>query len=338
MDKVATLTDKQRAELFRETAAAMNTVPAIVEKDFWVVWVLDKLFSHEWLKLVLQFKGGTSLSKVFDVIGRFSEDIDLILDWRLVTEADPEQARSKTQQSKFNEATNEQAEVYIRKTLLPLIADLLSPHCDCKIHDKNPHAINVAYPALNDSGYLRPEILLEIGPLASWTPSEIFEISSYAAQFFNTVFERITCQVPTILAKRTFWEKATILHQEAHRAPEKPIPSRYSRHYYDLALLAKSPFKEDALADFTLLEEVVDFKKRFYPSGWAKYELAKPGSFKLIPPEARVAELAEDFEQMQEMIFAKHLSLEEIIATLKTLEKEINETPMAITKEEKNEF
>ena len=89
MHKVAQFTAKQREELFSETARQMGTTNAIVEKDFWVVWVLSKIFSDIHLKKILMFKGGTSLSKVFNLIGRFSEDVDLILDWTLVTSDDP---------------------------------------------------------------------------------------------------------------------------------------------------------------------------------------------------------------------------------------------------------
>lgn len=325
MDKVAALSDKQRNELFTETAAAMKTVPAIIEKDFWVVWVLDKIFGHDHLKRVLQFKGGTSLSKVYDVIGRFSEDIDLILDWREVTTEAPEVPRSsKTQQSKFNEAINAEAQTYIRETLLPLIAESLKPYCGCALDENDQHSIKVTYPALNKSGYLRPEILLEIGPLASWTPSDVFEVSPYAAQFFPDVFERATCQVPTILAKRTFWEKATILHQEAHRPEDKAMPGRYSRHYYDLALLARSDIKQESLADIELLNEVVAFKQQFYPSAWSRYDLATIGNLLLMPSDKRKAEIVGDYDKMQEMIFAKTLTIDEIFDTLAGLEKEIN--------------
>ena len=95
MDKVANLSEENRNELFSETARQMQTTNAIVEKDFWVVWTLDKLFSDDRLNKILMFKGGTSLSKVFDLIGRFSEDIDLILDWELLTGENPYADRSK---------------------------------------------------------------------------------------------------------------------------------------------------------------------------------------------------------------------------------------------------
>lgn len=324
MDKVARLDARERNALFGETAGAMRTIPAIVEKDFWVVWVLDKLFSDAGLQRVLKFKGGTSLSKVFGLIGRFSEDIDLILDWREVMEGDPYLERSKSQQSQFNETTQAQAVKYIREVLLPDIAKLLAPVCECFIETDDPHSIHVRYPAAFKDAYLRPEILLEIGPLASWLPSAMFTIRSYASQHFPQVFERAECSVPTILAARTFWEKATILHQEAHRDKDRPMPLRYSRHYYDVALLAKSEVKKSALADLALLKEVVEFKQRFYPSAWAKYELAVPGSFRLVPYEARLTELEKDFQAMQSMIFDKHLSFEAMLDALSELEQEIN--------------
>ena len=325
MDKVANLSTKERKELFGETASRMGVRPAIVEKDFWVVWVLDKIFADERLSKILMFKGGTSLSKVFDLIGRFSEDIDLILDWREVTGEDPQAERSsKSRQVKFNEKVNEEALVYIEKTLLPVVSRIVSPLCTCSIDTDNPYNINIAYPAAFEDPYLRPEILLEIGPLASWLPSDRFEIEAYAAKHFPDVFERTLCSVNAIVAKRTFWEKLTILHQESNRDAGKPLPPRYSRHYYDLAIMAKSAVKTDALANLELLEQVVAFKQKFYPVAWAKFEDAKPGSVKLLPPEFRINELAKDYKAMEHMIFDKALSFEEILEILRALEDEIN--------------
>ena len=325
MDKVASLVEEQRRKLFTETARKMNTTPAIIEKDFWVVWTLDKIFNDDRLNKILMFKGGTSLSKVFDLIGRFSEDIDLILDWREVTGEDPEAQRdSKNKQVKFNAQVNEEAKAYISNVILPVISTLLSPLCVCCIDEEDAFNINITYPASFDDPYLKPQILLEIGPLASWLPSDSFEISAYAAQKFPTLFDRSMCKVNAIVAKRTFWEKATILHQETNRAEAKPLPPRYSRHYYDLAIMAQSFVKDEALTDLELLAQVVEFKKKFYPAAWAKFEEAKPGTLKLLPEEFRIDELAKDYKAMGHMIFDKQLSFEEIIETLKSLEDEIN--------------
>ena len=324
MNSVAQLPEKERGQIFTETARRMNSSASVVEKDFWVVWVLDKLFSHSNLKSILQFKGGTSLSKIFNLIQRFSEDIDLILDWREVTQEDPYQQRSKTQQDIFNKTTNEAAKAYIKSNLLAIVTDVLSPVCECKLDSNDSFIIHVKYPTSYPDGYLRPEILLEIGPLASWKPSDSYTIRSYAAEFYPELFSNPECHVQAIVAKRTFWEKATILHQEAHRALEKPLPSRYSRHYYDMAMLAKSEIRKEALSDLALLQEVVEFKNRFYPSNWARYDLAKPKTFKLIPSDERIKELKKDYTAMQEMIFGQIPIFTEIMDTLSELESTVN--------------
>lgn len=324
MEKVAHLSQQDRSDLFAETARAMSTTPAIAEKDFWVVWVLSRVFANVELSRILKFKGGTSLSKVFGLIGRFSEDIDLILDWREVTEEDPFAERTKTKQSTFNDATNLQAQAYIQSKLLPIVQQCVGDLCACTIDTENLYAINIRYPAAFSDAYLRPEILLEIGPLASWLPSDHFVVQPYAAAHFPQVFEHPRCIVPTILAERTFWEKATILHQEVRRPDDKTMPPRYSRHYYDLAHLALSAVKPIALADLEMLAAVVAFKQKFYPSAWAQYEMAKPPTLKLIPPEARISELAKDYQAMQNMIFDKPLSFDKVMQTLIELEQEIN--------------
>ncbi len=324
MNKIANLPKQQRSELFSETATLLNTTKSIVEKDFWVVWTLDKIFTDDRLNKILMFKGGTSLSKVFNLIGRFSEDIDLILDWRLVSNENPLNAQeSKNKQVRFNEHINENAKEYIKNELLPIISQNLSPLCTCSMAEDG-FSINVKYPNAFDDNYLRPEILLEIGPLASWLPSDSFEISSFAAQKFPQVFEKTKCDVNTIVAKRTFWEKATILHHEANRPEESDMPTRYSRHYYDLAMMAQNEVKEEALADLELLKNVVDFKQKFYPRTWAKYEEAIPGTLKLLPPEFRLDSLEKDYKAMGNMIFDKYISFEEIIDSLRDLESEIN--------------
>lgn len=324
MNKVALLPSKDRQDLFGETALLMQTTPAIVEKDFWVVWVLSRIFAHAELREILRFKGGTSLSKVFNLIGRFSEDIDLILDWRKVTKEDPYRSRSKSKQSQFNEATNEQAIAYIANHLLPIMQSLVAPLCDCAIDQQNSHAINIRYPSAFKDAYLRPEILLEIGPLAAWLPANTFAVRPYAADYFPQLFAEPECLVDTILAERTFWEKATILHQEAHRPADKPMPLRYSRHYYDMALLGRSSVKDSALAELSLLSDVVAFKQRFYPSAWAQYELATPTSLKLSPSVERHKELERDFRAMQTMIFANKITFDEMLDDLNRLEHDIN--------------
>ncbi|MFA6291296.1 MAG: nucleotidyl transferase AbiEii/AbiGii toxin family protein [Victivallales bacterium] len=324
MDKIARLPAGERSELFKSTALRKGMAEAAVEKDFWVCWVLGRLFEHPELSQIILFKGGTSLAKVFHLIERFSEDIDLILDWRLLTKDNPKAKRTKTQQELFNEGINESAQVYIREKMLVEISKLVDPICSATINGRDPHIVNITFPALFSDGYLKPYIQLEIGPLGSWIPNEEYKIRPYAAEAFPDVFEKPECKVKAIKAERTFWEKITILHQEAFRPEGKPQPSGYSRHYYDTAMMSQSPVKKAALPDTELMRNVVEFKKKFYPRAWANYDKAVPGTFKIVPPNHVLDSIRKDYTMMENMIFGKYPPFDEIMETLRGLEMEIN--------------
>lgn len=333
MDKVAAFKLEERRQLFQETAARRGMSPAVVEKDFWVCWVLKQIYLNPQLQPHIVFKGGTSLSKVFGLIERFSEDIDLVLDWQLLGygpgQQDPYQDQpSRTQQDRFNEQFNLRAARYIAETLCPQLDRQFRrcPGVAAMADADHPQVIKVHYPAAFPSDYLRPEVQLEIGPLASFVPHGSYTIQPYAAQVFPAIFDAPDCPVVAIKSERTFWEKATILHQQAHR--QDPIPTRYSRHYYDMHLLARSAVKSSSLADLKLLEDVVAFKDRFYRCPWARYDLARPGTFRLIPSADRLSELRTDYRQMAVMIFGPIPKFEHIVANLELLEKEINSLPI----------
>jgi predicted nucleotidyltransferase component of viral defense system len=330
MDKIAAGSSSDRRDLFRESASRLGMNPAIVEKDFWVCWILKHMFAEPTLKNQMVFKGGTSLSKVFGLIDRFSEDIDLVLDWRLLGyeqagKSDPYKAtQSKTQQSRYNEEINARAVAYIRDTLLSQLNNFFAPISGvvARIDEDDPHTVNVFYPAAFEAEYIRPAVRLEIGPLASWVPSSSYKIKAYAAQAFPDAFSNPNFEVVAIDAERTFWEKATILHQEAHRPGA--IPARYSRHYYDLYKLSESPIRKATLGNLTLLKSVVEFKERFYYSSWARYDSAVPGSFRLSPPDSQLPALERDYRAMRDMFFREPPTFKTILDGLAALELEIN--------------
>jgi hypothetical protein len=325
MKNFARLPMEQRLAYF-EQAADLLGIPAVaVEKDFWVVWVLERLFSSDFIGPKILFKGGTSLAKVFGLIDRFSEDIDLILDWNEVVPEDPMAERSKTKQGRFNKDVLVLSRAYIEQTFLPEVFRLMGDTCSAAIEDGASDVINIRYPSGFDSGYLRPEIRLEIGPLAQWIPNARYEVRPYVAEVLSTLFDQPTCQVMTIKAERTFWEKATILHHEANRPEDSSVPTRYSRHYYDLFKMAEqTDLKNAALADMDLLQSVVEFKQKFYPRAWAEYDKAKPGKLKLIPPKRILDAMQKDYAAMQEMIFGPLPAFDAIIDGLRDLELEIN--------------
>jgi len=324
MERVAQWMEGDRRDLFEETSTRKGMSPAIVEKDFWVCWTLRRLFASDELASKIMFKGGTSLSKVFGLIERFPEDIDLILDWAEVTSEDPFEERSKTKQERYNKQIVEGSRAYISDHMIPEIQSLLGDLCSISGMEDEPDIIHVTYPASFSDDYLRPEVLLEVGPLAQWTPNNSFEIQPYAADTFPEQFEEPRCRVQDVCAERTFWEKATILHHEAHRFVNKPVPLRVSRHYYDLARMAEQDVRSAALANLDLLKSVVDFKLRFYPQKWARYDLARPGTLKLVPPDHMLKEIRRDYTAMEAMIYGDVPSVDHILEVLKDLEGEIN--------------
>src|SRR5690606_16061013 len=137
------------------------------------------------------------------------------------------------------------------------------------------------------------------------------------------VFEQGSVQVPTISIERTFWEKLTILHAEAHRPKEKPLPSRYARHYYDVHCLAQSGYAEQLLSSTTLLADVVAFKQKFYPAAWANYQTATAGGLTLMPSAFHQKSLEADYRAMAEMIFGPLPEFTEILKTLRELEAQL---------------
>jgi hypothetical protein len=324
---VARLPRADRFDLFADTSAKMHLNENIVEKDFWVCWALDVLFSNSPWKESLNFKGGTSLSKGYNLIHRFSEDIDLIIDWRLLgySRNEPWLPRSNTAQDKFVQQANKLAIDFIAEDFVPRMRLLFSESSGTEIEVKaEDHNVYIFYPRVFATSYIKPYVFLEMGAMAAWVPCGDRPISPYAANFHPELFRVPTTLVRTVAAERTFWEKVTILHQEANRAPEKSLPQRYSRHYYDLYAMAESPLIDSALSHSELLRDVVEFKQRFYRASWARFEESLSGNLRLVPPESRFAELKSDYGAMKEMIFGDVPDFEDIMAVLRRLEQRAN--------------
>lgn len=330
MRNIAKIPSKDREALFRNTAAKMGMNEAIIEKDFWVCYMLDYLFHRCAWKHNLAFKGGTSLSKAYGLIERFSEDIDLILDWRVIGYGlnEPWKERSNTKQDAFNKEANERAAAFLRDTFLPaILADLtaeLGDSVKCFIDKDDVQTVKIVYPNSFSDVSILQEIRLEIGALAAWTPVKVAGITPYAAQEYGRLFTQPTTDILTVMPERTFWEKVTILHREAFRDENRPFPTRYSRHYYDLYRMMQTEVKDNALADNDLLTRVVDFKDKFYRCPWARYDLAKRGTMRLLPPDYNLEKLRADYEHMQNMLFGNKPSFDEVMMGIEKLEKYIN--------------
>jgi len=330
MRNIANLPAADRRALFSNTASEIGLTDSIVEKDFWVCWTLDYLFHRCKWKNYLSFKGGTSLSKAYRLIERFSEDIDLILDWRVLgyDSEEPWMQRSNTKQDLFNKEANNKAAAFLQDSFLPVfyndaLAELKSDFI-MKIDTEDEQTVLFTYPQEFSDKTILQEIRLEIGALAAWTPAEQKLITPYAAEQYTSLFDEPETSVLTVMPERTFWEKTTILHREANRPADSSMPLRYSRHYYDLWCMANSWVKEKAFIELELLKKVVLFKEKFYRCPWAGYENALPGNMKLLPPQHSLSILEDDYEHMKSMIFGDKPAFTDLIKSIKGLEEEIN--------------
>lgn len=333
-DTYQELTPKQQLELLDEVSRRRGLAPAILEKDYWVCRTLDALFALPELGPHLVFKGGTSLSKVYGLIDRFSEDIDVSFHREFLgfgdEENDPESASSNKDQRRRLEALQAACAERIREELLPTLNDRLADELgqpgrwSVEIDTSDPQTVLFHYPQAGTAGpdYIRPAVRIEMGARSDHWPREQHQIRSYVGEEVDQPIGIATAQV--LAAERTFWEKATLLHAECHRDPEKPMPARYARHYHDLARMAASPVVEDALADSDLRKRVVAHKTIYFRSGWARYDLAHPGSFRLVPDDERLVELERDHEAMMEMFFTEPPALEGVLEVLRELERRIN--------------
>ena len=330
MKNVARLTNEERQELFQATAIKMGMRPEVVEKDFWVCYMLDHLFHECKYKDAFVFKGGTSLSKSYHVIERFSEDIDLILDWRNIIkdESNPWDERSKTKQDMYNKQINKEAALFYKDSLVPKLNEELSGKLGdgrwVEVDADDEMVVNFIYPQIFNTDYIIPHVRLEIGPLAEWMPSHVTNIVPFAAEQYEGLFEQKNTEILTIDAERTFWEKITILHKIANFPDEKALPHRYARHLYDVYCLGNSEIKKSAFERKELLEKDVAFKQKFHYAKSAHYETATLQTISLIPKKEIMQSLRNDYAAMANMFYGKAPGFGEILSFLEKLENEIH--------------
>lgn len=334
MDAFANDTPANRDEAFRQAAAELGFARAIVEKDFWVCWSLKHLFALPSFGDHLIFKGGTSLSKAYDVIQRFSEDVDLSIDRAQLGfegDSDPESPDlSGGKRKSLLQDLQEAAEATVAGPLLDEINTAFAARLDqpfsLQIDAGDPQTILFAYPSVGgeDRGYIKPVVRFEFGARGAQLPAEQRTLSTYVQQAFPDLPGLNPVDVRTLGIERTFWEKATILHMLFHQDRSKPLADRMSRHYYDMAQLTRHNAKARALANLYLLSEVGHHKSVFFKAAWARYEDAKPGSLRLAPAKDLEAALRRDYAGMREMIMSDAPSFDDVMSAIAALEAEIN--------------
>ncbi len=327
------LSSIERSKILRSLTTPLSRPSTILEKDVWVCWVLQALFTMP-NRLAMAFKGGTSLSKVFGAISRFSEDVDITLDYRGLDGAfDPfADGLSKSRLKKFSE----ELKFFVREH----VHNVIAPYFHTKLADEfgiDSYRISISddgeqlrlyYPSVfkTANNYVGNSVLVEFGGRNITEPNEEHEVQPDIAKHIAALdFPR--AQVNVLSPMRTFWEKATLIHVECQRDEFRSNSERLSRHWYDLAMLADLVIGHDALADRDLLADVIKHKKVFYNASYANYDACLVGQLRLLPNEKVMSALREDFQLMIDagMFIENPPSFDAIINRLRTLEVSINE-------------
>jgi len=339
MPTFATLPPDERALFFQQYQQLHGVDPVIVEKDFWVCWLLGRIFARPELGNEAVFKGGTSLSKVFGAIARFSEDVDLgispaALGW---SEAELESGSKRTWSERLRPKLEADCAKHVADHWRPVLEAEI-----CKLLGDAPQGgswmnyqldeasrspvLYFAYPGALPRGiaYIAPEVKIEFGSLTDQRPTGHHRITALVAELVPAAFSDFGADVVALEVERTFWEKATILHAEYHRPADTPLRDRFARHYADFAALWRHPSGPESARRLDLLERVRNHKSRFFASGWANYSSAVPGSLRLVPPDGRLAELRADYAAMRPMFLGEPLSFEEMLAVLREAEQTLN--------------
>lgn len=334
MDEFAKGKPAERQPYFEETAARLNSTTTAVEKDFWICWTLKHLFTLEAIPQ-LRFKGGTSLSKAFSLIDRFSEDIDISIDRAALgfsgerDLANPQ--LSGTKRKALDQELRAAITGEVNSKILPKLRDRFRPILGkhgwelAPTKDQNEEmTLLFHYPnAFEYSKYLRPQIKIGFGR-GDQQPSEKSAVTPFVAEVFPDVFREKSASTIVLGAERTFWEKVTLLHAENYRPDPSKLKPRMARHWSDVALMGTAVRFKDEKLSLDLLSQVIRFKQVYFAANWAHCETAIPGTLRIVPNKALQEILRKDYQQMQEMFPTKPLSFDGILAKLQALENRIN--------------
>lgn len=336
------LSREDRAEAL-EVASGRSSRPAhLLEKDLWVVWILSAIYESS-IATKLTFKGGTSLSKVYKIIDRFSEDIDLTYDIRelvpdLLRDGNPIPA-SPSQEKKITSAVRARLSHWIKDVIKPLIEAALSAahlQAELTLIGKDNDKLIIRYPAVKaGTGYAAPAVLLEFGARSTGEPNAQHEVTCDIAPYVQDIAFP-SAQPRVMFVERTFWEKATAVHVYCHQ--QRPTRVRYSRHWYDLAAIAKTAHFGSAVRDRHLAGSVAEHKSLFFTErdevgNKIDYSSAVNGFLKLIPEGASLKALAGDYAAMIEdgLLPMDPPQFTELLDQCRSIEEMVNRGPDYLT-------
>ncbi len=331
-----------RQQLIIVQVEAKTGLPAIsVEKDFWVCWVLDKLFHLPTCGRELTFKGGTSLSKGWQIIDRFSEDIDIVINKGILGfdgEKSPEQAPTPSQEKKRLKRLKKASRQYIIDNLEPELRAAIKAEIDSDhpwqleedLEDPDRQTLLFTYPtAFPDAdSYVKRIVKIEMGARSNTEPIEDIVVTPYISDTFPDSLSHDRIPVRAVAPKRTFWEKAMLLHEETFRPGEKKRRKAYlARHYYDLFQMIQAGIGREAVEDIELFNRVASHRKVYFNITWVDYDTLRPGDLRILPQDDQLAEWRNDYIGMQsEMFFGPVPKFDEMLSVIEAFQNEFNQT------------
>jgi hypothetical protein len=305
----------------------------ILEKDVWVVWTLSTLFESAFGDHLV-FKGGTSLSKAYGAIRRFSEDIDVTYDIRafapeLVKNAGEEALPpSKSQGANWTKAIRRKLPAWIAETVLPLVQAQLEKSGLKATTTADEECLYIEYDTNTPGyGYVSPRIKVEFGARSTGEPTEVLQIGCDAAQYLQNLSFPVAS--PRVMhVQRTFWEKATAIHVFCLKGN---IAGRLARHWYDIARLDATGHVEQALQNREVAQAVARHKHWFFAAKDAQdqpidYDAAITGNLRLVPEGTTLEELATDYAKMIEdgLFLDDPESFETVIKSCRSIQNRAN--------------
>lgn len=323
--------DESKRTIFEAVAEQQGISPEAAEKDWWLVLALDLVFSMSCGK-TLVFKGGTSLSKGWGLIQRFSEDIDLVLDREFLGFSGElgKNQRDKLRKASVAYAIQEFApeiqEAFIQAGFPDVRVVPIIPESS----DHDPVKIDIYFPKLTvDDGYLKPGLQIELGARSLREPFSQVSIQSLVGTgpyFKNADFADDPIMIPMVNPERTFLEKIFLLHEKHQKAEENRRVDRLSRHLYDIYQLRGTEYKDKALADANLYDLIVAHRERYSKVSGVDYALHQPATIRFIPPEEVLPAWEKDYQLMQEsMIYGDSPSFSQLIASLTEFQTQLNQ-------------
>ncbi len=338
MNAFLSFSEGRRRTVCEQAQDRLGLPPATIEKDFWVCWTLKKLFDLPDWGTHLIFKGGTSLSKGWALIERFSEDIDIVINRDALGFGDdksPDRAPSKKQTRKRLDALKEAGQRCVNETLLALLREAVSQEMpeafswqlDPDPDDPDEQTLLLTYPTAfaDQMAYLRQVVKIEMGARSDTEPTQVIDIHPYIVDAFPDLFTQAHFSVKAVSLERTFWEKAMLLHEETFRPQDKKRQARMARHYYDLYRLIDAGIGVKASGDLALFERIAAHRQVYFRYTWVDYDTLRPGRLRLVPPDEQLIDWKSDYVAMKdEMFFGEPPAFDDLIQIVREFQEAFN--------------